>query len=291
MRRYFSESTLEYGEQTQTPRGTACFSRGRKLHAHKLSALKTSRKAISKRYSQAASKLRSEIGNQNGFSPEAVHDLRVATRRMQAVYKILPKEIRELESTTRSEVTLGKILKATSRLRDRDTLRSTLGPHAPSLPQGLLDSLVTQRGKDVAESMKALGRLQSVYPATLHLQKTTNKALSRSLDTRAKKRETIVRRLLVKVTADESKVKVLHELRKQVKKLRYSLELSDKEVPNIPVLTEWQEELGKIHDLDVAIDYLRGSADGTLLGRLRDDRHKSYLRFVMTARDTISQTP
>ncbi len=258
---------------------------------HKLSELKTSRKAVSKRYSQAASKLRSEMGSQNGFSSEAVHDLRVATRRMQAIYKILPKEIRELESTTRSEATLGKILKATSKLRDRDTLRSTLGPHAPSLPQGLLDSLETQRGKDVAESMKALGRLQSVYPATLHLQKTTNKALSRILNIRAKKRETIVRTLLVKVTADESKVKVLHELRKQVKKLRYSLELSDKEVPNIPVLTKWQEELGKIHDLDVAIDYLHGSADGILLGRIRDDRHKSYLRFVRTAPDTIFQTP
>lgn len=257
--------------------------KGRKLRAHQLYALKTSRKAISKRYSQAASKLRSGMGNRNGFSPEAVHDLRVATRRMQAIYKILPKEIRELESITRSEATLGKILKATSKLRDRDTLRSTLGPHAPSLPQGLLDSLETQRGKDVTESMKALGRLRSVYPATLHLRKTNNKALSRSLNTRAEKRETIVRKLLVKVAADESKVEVLHELRKQVKKLRYSLELSDKEVPNIPVLTKWQEELGKIHDLDVAIDYLHGSGNGTVPGRFTDDRHKSYLRFIRTA--------
>jgi len=85
------------------------------------------------------------------------------------------------------------------------------------------------------------------------------------------------------VLNDESKVAELHSLRKDVKKLRYLLELTEKTPARLSSLAKWQESLGAIHDLDVAIDYLKGVGAGHGRGailELQSVRHSNYLAFV-----------
>ncbi len=59
---------------------------------------------------------------------------------------------------------------------------------------------------------------------------------------------------------DEKKIDELHMLRKDFKKLRYSLEIaSDKQITAniLKDLKNIQDILGEIHDSDIIIDYLR----------------------------------
>jgi CHAD domain-containing protein len=64
---------------------------------------------------------------------------------------------------------------------------------------------------------------------------------------------------LRKVVKDESMIEELHILRKEVKKLRYLLELVEESPQELPMLSKWQESLGAIHDLDIAMVYLQHS--------------------------------
>ena len=89
------------------------------------------------------------------------------------------------------------------------------------------------------------------------------------------------------VLNDDKKVEEIHELRKDFKKLRYSIELiSDKtdSLKSIKSLKKIQDELGSIHDSDMFLDYLRGvKGSGELAETIRDEireRREKYQRFV-----------
>ena len=94
----------------------------------------------------------------------------------------------------------------------------------------------------------------------------------------------MVLELLRQVLKDEAKTEELHSLRKEAKKLRYLLELADESPRGLSVLTAWQDSLGAIHDLDVAISYLGESRiafeKDRALRELRRERHRRYLKFV-----------
>jgi CHAD domain-containing protein len=90
--------------------------------------------------------------------------------------------------------------------------------------------------------------------------------------------------LLDSVARDESNAGDLHALRKEVKKLRYLLELAPGTENEVSALADWQEVLGSIHDLDVTIEYVKQDARGAraegLLRELQLSRRSKYLEFV-----------
>ena len=91
----------------------------------------------------------------------------------------------------------------------------------------------------------------------------------------------------------ESKVDELHALRLEIKKLRYLLELSEKSPPELPMVTRWQESLGAIHDLDVALRFLEESdldLKGWALDDLRRSRHRAYAKFAGESRADSMKT-
>jgi CHAD domain-containing protein len=117
--------------------------------------------------------------------------------------------------------------------------------------------------------------------------KLKGKRLSRRFRKDIRKHSKNASSLLTQVLDDESKVVELHSLRKEVKKLRYLFELEDRTQARLLPLTKWQDSLGAIHDLDVAIAYLKGIGAGPGRGavlELQRARHANYLAFVQAYR-------
>jgi CHAD domain-containing protein len=123
--------------------------------------------------------------------------------------------------------------------------------------------------------------VQSPAPR-LHSSQIRERRISKRLRNRIRRQGRIAAALVQEVVSDESKVPELHSLRKEVKKLRYLLELADKGSPEATVLTEWQESLGAIHDLDIAIAYLQAKGPEYMktIRNIQRIRHTRYLGFV-----------
>lgn len=217
-------------------------------------------------------------------SPEEIHDVRVTTRRVEAARRLMPKGTRSLQASRKFDLSLKSLLKSTTRVRDLDILMKTLEPDKGSLPAEVFRSLDDERS-DAANSARAAMKAFSNAPVpALDSSRADRKKLSRRLRRRIKRRSQIVVGLLREVLKDESKVVELHSLRKEVKKLRYLLELADKSPPESSVLTKWQDALGSVHDLDIATSYLQDKRwqfeREEALSELTRRRHLSYLRFV-----------
>ena len=256
--------------------------------------MKVGSKEFARRYREKAKELL-EIarGLSDRPSPEEIHDLRVTARRIQVMRSLLPRGVRMSQISRRFDLLLKSVLKRTSQLRDLDTLSSTLEQHRATVPGELLVALRNQRSDAAAQAKAVCGLLADSPPPDIDPAEIKGKKLSKRLRKRARKHGKAAAELVSKVIDDESKVEELHSLRIEVKKLRYLLELSDSKPPELAVVTRWQESLGTVHDLDVAMDFLRKSDIGTkgwAMDALRRSKHSGYLKFVGECRTDSMET-
>ena len=216
-------------------------------------------------------------------SPDQIHDLRVDIRRVQMARRLLRRSVRGSETARQYDQALKSVLRATSQLRDLDTLEDTLEYHKTGLTKDMLVTLENKRSDAAAGAKAAIEVLSDVTAPDLDDHSLSKKKLSRRLDRRVTRRVQVVGELLNKVVEDESKADELHTLRKEVKKLRYLLELADNRQDGLRGLTGWQESLGAIHDLDVAVAFLEsteGEFRGKAIRELQRARHSHYVKFV-----------
>ena len=96
---------------------------------------------------------------------------------------------------------------------------------------------------------------------------------------------------------DEKKIEELHMLRKDFKKLRYSLELAsykEKTVQALKNLKEIQDILGEIHDSDIIISYLRSIEQDSKISDILEsevkERKRKYDLFVSTFKQRKPKT-
>ena len=258
-----------------------------------MGALRVTRKSLQRRYREdTRTLLRLAKRLPERPVPDDIHDLRVAVRRIQVIRGLLPKTVRDSQASKSFELVLKSTLRSTSELRDIDTLTDTLRSHKANLPPQLLVSLENRRS-DAAARARAESSVIAETPAPdLDLSGIKGKRLSSRLRKRAKKRNAIASRLLNGVLDDESKVEELHALRKEVKKLRYLLELANGGSNKLSMLTKWQDSLGAIHDFDVAMSYLEKSHFETkpkAIDELRMARHTNYLKFVRDYRTALTE--
>lgn len=216
-------------------------------------------------------------------TPEQIHGLRVAARRLEVVHRLLPKETRNGREARGFNFALRSVRKVTTQVRDFDTLADTLERLGSLLPAGLLVSLQNERSDAAANARSDLALLLPKAPAVEGVG-LGKKRLSRRLRRKTRQRRALIESLEERVVSDESRVEELHSLRKETRKLRYLLELSKGSVVELRKLRRWQESLGAIHDLDVAIAYLRGTAwdfpKAPAIRELRRDRREKFLKFV-----------
>lgn len=199
-----------------------------------------------------------------------IHDLRKSIRRLDSAYYSLPKEFRK-NKPLKNYVNHSKdLFKSNSQVRDYDIFLEKINSHNSSKNNNKNDNdndnnlknQIEQNKKTQLESAKKIAQDLDLYDfpqigtaliSDRNIQKRFNKVSDRFNDK--------IKKELNIVIQDKNKIKKLHELRKDCKKLRYLLELisdQDKDIEKtVKQLDDIQDILGEIHDCDTTIMFLR----------------------------------
>jgi CHAD domain-containing protein len=204
----------------------------------------------------------SQLASEEGYLPEHIHQLRVALRRLRTVLKLFSR-VHNFEVQTWSDQ--AKFLAAQlGKNRDIDAMSESIWPELRKINAPLVEfsaqegiqspALIVREGKIQSWFLELIGRdLQSpeqntqshwsaILPIIIKWQKKCAK--------RAKN--------FASLTVEER-----HELRKKMKRLRYSLEFIEGECKSAKfrhfskVLARAQNELGTYNDLQVALENYR----------------------------------
>ena len=223
---------------------------------------------------------------------ESVHDMRTSLRRMEAAFSLMPKKQRK---RNRRQIDAHKaFFRANSAVRDLDVIRSRIAFAGNSS----LDAAIASKRRVALDRALALARSLEKLPAA-DIKGIEGKKLEARMDKVAARLIGSVEERLPEVAGDSRKKKELHELRKDLKKLRYVLEILPqarremygKKLTKIvggrgaeARLKELQSLLGLIHDCDITIEHLRGKkgAEG-ILERENAERDALFKKFAAAA--------
>ena len=209
-------------------------------------------------------KTNSYIKNSN---EKNIHDVRTSIRRFNAAFLILPKRYRKGCLLSDYNQLANKFFRVNSELRDMDIIQEKLNAYPQTDQRNIVIDLLKKNRQSNLEGAKSIAlSLQNMHSNKIldkmditekELQKRYNKLLFELIS----KIET---NFLIVIT-NTLKIKELHELRKDCKKLKYILELLVKDNNNknniatglIKTLQNIQDILGSIRDYDITIDYLK----------------------------------
>lgn len=190
---------------------------------------------------------------------ENIHDIRVAIRRLETSYRILPKNIRQKEKITNHIKQVKKLFKLNAKIRDYDIICAKMESKYIDKTHHLVSAIKISRIKKLHNANEiALKILRSSTPkisVNMIKESKLNKRYFKVLD----KIDLNIQKNTIIALGDEEKIEELHTLRKDFKKLRYSLELAPDKGRAIQILKNLkkiQDMLGDIHDSDIIIDYL-----------------------------------
>jgi len=220
-------------------------------------------------------------------SVDAIHDLRVASRRLRA-FGVTFQDVLESKSQERLHQSLRSVAKAVGSLRDRDVQIGLIAARAeqPSSEleragaDYLLEQLDSQRARSAKRARKRLRRLD-VESVSRHVRRAARDVLEQFLPSAGQRvyahalLDRLVRdaALQMPMDLDSERSEALHRLRLDIKQLRYALELFE------PLLgthfdalneraTALQDTLGTHRDLFVLGEAL-GAERADLAGRGR----------------------
>jgi len=213
-----------------------------------------------------------------GADDEAIHDLRVAIRRLRTLLKMS----RKLFGRWHTDVVrraLGEVMRATGDLRDEEVLEETLDGLVEEPTFGrwvgtrkarerkLRRAVVQRLENGDLDRARLLLKALLVFP--VHPKKDIELARFARRTVERARRGVEGRR---DVKPDD--VEGLHELRIAYKELRYSIELLAEALPiddrvMLEPATVFQKRLGELHDVDVAIEVVK--ATKTLAHHVRED--------------------
>lgn len=230
-------------------------------------------------------KLYDYISNPND---ENIHDIRVSIRRLESAYRILPKNTRKQESVERYVKQAKALFKLNAEIRDSDIICANLESRYPDKTKDLVLILKNSRSEQIKNANK-----RALKVSHLDIPKITKSSIKKSKLT--KRYLKILDEIILDIhknsiisLGDERKISELHMLRKNFKKLRYTLELaSDKKTTHeiLQNLKNIQDILGEIHDIDIIIDYLKNADQNSKYAEIIAvealHRSKKYNEFVM----------
>ena len=219
---------------------------------------------------------------------ENIHDIRVSIRRLESAYQILPKNARNQKSIREYVKYAKKLFKINAEIRDCDIICANMELHYSNKTQDLLSTLKSSR----SEQVKDAGKL-ALEISRLDIPKITKTSIKKSK--LIKRYLKILDGIILDIhknsiiaLGDEKKITELHTLRKNFKKLRYTLELASNKKTTHDILQNLkniQDILGEIHDSDIIIDYLknvdRDSKYSDIISTEVLRRSKKYNAFVL----------
>lgn len=191
---------------------------------------------------------------------ENIHDIRVSIRRLESAYQILPKDVRKQEKIKKYVKQTKELFKLNAKIRDFDIIGINMESRYMDKTKDLVMTLKNARSEHVKNANKLALKIshQNIpkIPKSGIKKSKLAKRYLKILD------ETIldIHKNSIIALGDEQKINELHMLRKNFKKLRYTLELaSDKKTTHeiLQNLKNIQDTLGEIHDSDIIIDYLK----------------------------------
>jgi CHAD domain-containing protein len=231
------------------------------------------------------------VGNTDS---EAVHDLRVALRRIRSLLKT----VRAVYGTFHTNLIrkeMARVADATGALRDEEVLGETLAALqlSPAAGAALAAWLHRRRHRTKALRASVVSLLQAgaLQQSVEHLRALLSLPCEPKRDREVRR---FARQIVLEAQAnvDDSRsaevndIAGMHTLRIMYKRLRYSIEAFSQVLP--PELRAWREVaskfqsvLGDLHDHDVAIDTMRKSDS------LRSDARIAVLRALRERRDQL----
>jgi CHAD domain-containing protein len=227
---------------------------------------------FSSRFEKSAKRVKERLAAymEEPENDEKVHDVRTALRRLEASFLLMPKKLRK---RNRKQIDAHKqFFRANSRVRDYDIIRCRIAARAQGELFAQLAADLDSKRKVEVEGAVGLARLIASMPAA-SLKGLKDYELESRMDDVAERLLRKVRNGLPMVVADSKNVEELHQLRKDLKKLRYVLEVipsglkkqHEKKVLRIlkgknrraeERLKELQDLLGSMHDIDITMQYL-----------------------------------
>ncbi|MBX3217627.1 MAG: CHAD domain-containing protein [Labilithrix sp.] len=227
---------------------------------------------------------------------DAIHDLRVAIRRMRTLLKMS----RKVFGRWHTDVVRGafaEVMRATGDLRDEEVLEETLedateGPELDAWLEGrkareakLRQAVVTRIQRGDLDRARLMLKALLVFPVEPERNVDLARFARRTVERARRKVES-------KRDVDVEDVVGMHDLRIAYKELRYSIELLADALPidaraQLEPATVFQKRLGELHDVDMATEVVRAAKGLSVAAReqvlaslatLRTKRVHKYLR-------------
>ena len=222
---------------------------------------------------------------------EIIHDIRIAIRRIESAHRILPNKIRIMSEVNNYLVEAKMLFKINTQIRDFDIICEKLERHGSKYSE-LVNYLKNKREMELRRAHRLAIKLKNKPLPKIKKKNVIETKLNKRFQKVLSKLSMEIQQNVPVVIADEKKIEELHKLRKDFKKLRYSIELvSNKKEPSISVksLKKIQDLLGEIHDCDIMLDYLREvKGPNELSDVIRNEiieRRKKYQQFVQSFHD------
>jgi len=216
---------------------------------------------------------------------ESIHDIRVAVRRLEVAYRILPKNIRKIPLIRNYLVQAKLLFKLNARIRDIDIICAKFETKYRNQTIDLVKGLKKQRIHRLQEANKVALKITHLDSLKIPWGEVKKTRLCKRYQKIIGEIKFNIQKNSAIALIDEKMIEELHRARKDFKKLRYSLELAstrkDVELRN---LRQIQDILGEIHDFDIIIEYLKTFTHNSKLADIVEseilERRKKYNMFI-----------
>ncbi|HYB04955.1 MAG TPA: CHAD domain-containing protein [Nitrososphaerales archaeon] len=223
-------------------------------------------------------------------SIDNVHDLRTSIRRWEAVVDLFPKNVRKSKKMKRYLSAAGELFRSTTPVRDLDVVSQNISHYSGRQNSSVISTINHDRALLVSNALHFSESLAKIDPPKIRKRNLSSKAIAKRQDRLVKRLVAKLREELPVVLGDYRKIKELHDMRKECKKLRYILELfpSDRYEDLALLMKDWQTILGSIRDIDVTQQFAeeKGLTEDLedILTKLRISRDKLLGSFTSTAK-------
>jgi CHAD domain-containing protein len=236
----------------------------------------------------------------NDPNEKNIHDIRTSIRRFNAAVSTLPRKYREEPLLLEYSKIANKLFKVNSEIRDSDIILTKLEKFSLSPQRNIVTDTLKQTRQAKLENAKTMAQNLKNFNSNIingigvtenELKKRYSKILSKLISR--------IDDVFPIVLTNPLKLEELHELRKDCKKIRYMLELVEKDDKNAAslrrILEKVQDILGSIHDSDATIIYLRSFAPNQeiqeVINKETKQRELGYEKFLLYSKRRLHLNP
>lgn len=213
---------------------------------------------------------------------ENVHDVRTSIRRLDAAYKILPKKIKQKEKTVRFIKLRKEFFKINSEIRDWDIIKQNLASYSSEVIQKIIEKINAKKQEKILLAQKKARVASKQKTIQINHEEISPEKLEKKFKKITLQLINKIERSIPIIVSSDKKIEELHELRKDCKKLRYLLELTNHEESSsfIGKIKEMQDVLGIIRDRDITLEFLKKHNLADIIKSESEKREQLYKKFV-----------